>query len=159
MPQLRLRRKVYGDSITSGEEEGSGMRFHYIALLLCIALVSCVSATPGTQPDLSGTWTVVVPSEQATGTAIIDGDSGKATITSTKLILPIAVTERFNIRPAGENRYLIVCTYGEYAVRYMSEEDYKESLTGDVGIIKPYAYRTIAPDIGAEPKPVIIDEV
>jgi len=132
------------------------MRVICIALLLCIALVSCVAAIPGTQPDLSGTWTVVIPSQQATGTAIIDGDVGEAAITSTKLFLPITVTERFTIRPAGENRYLIACTYGEYAVRYMSEEDYIESLQGRVNQY-PYAYKTIEQTPSQEY--VAIDEV
>jgi hypothetical protein len=132
------------------------MRFHCIALLLCITLVSCVSAI-----DLSGTWTVVIPSQQATGTATIEGQVGTATITTTKFPVPFTLSERFTIKPAGENRYLIACTYGEYAVRYMSEEDYKESLQGQPATA-PYAYKTIE---AATPAPMLhtgivaIDEV
>lgn len=126
-------------STLTGEDMDLKKILIFLILILAIPAVSAAEIR-----DLSGTWQIIDPDGQYSGSAAIVGGDGIAIINTNIWVIPVRLQERFTIAQVCQGTKPFTCfdTFqikSQYGVHYISYDAANNELFYDNG--EPYAVR------------------
>ena len=125
-----------------------GKTFIFAILILFIPVVFSGTVTAAEIRDLSGTWQIIDPDGQYSGSAVISGGDGIAAIRTNIWIIPVTLQERFKIGQVCQGSDFIFGQFtcfdtfqvkSQYGTHYLSYNSAEDELFYGNG--QPYAIR------------------